>query len=97
MLLGAACDVVAPVVFVVFAEADVGDGVVVVLVVVDVVVVWAALQTGSMMGAHGSRPPPSPLPHPLTMDRSSLEKLELRVETCPPSKLVAPAALAGSC
>jgi hypothetical protein len=49
-----------------------------------------------MLGVPVSRPPPSPLPNPRTMDRSSLEKLELRMETCPPSKPVAPAVLAGS-
>ena len=37
-----------------------------------------------------------PLP-PRIVDRSSLEKLELRMETFPPSKPVAPAALVGSC
>ena len=37
------------------------------------------------------------LPPPLTMDRSSLEKLVLRVEKYPPSNPVAPVDLVGSC
>ena len=95
-----ASDVVVAIVVVVVVVVDVEDVVVVVVVfVVDVVVanVRTALQGGSARGAPGSSLPPSLLPPPRITDRSSLEKPELRVEKYPPSKPVAPAALAGSC
>jgi len=85
-LLGVACVVLAPAVFDVFADVnvvDVGVAVLVVVVVAVVVaaVVWAALQEGSALGRPGSCLSPLPLPPPRIMDRSSLEKLELRMET----------------
>ena len=97
-LLGAACVGAAQLVVDVFAAAAaVGVGVADLVVVGDAVVVRAALQEGSEPGGSGSRLHPSSLLPPRITDRSSLEKLVLSMETCPPSKPVAPAVLAGSC
>ncbi len=58
------------------------------------VVVAAAVAADSAALAADVYGPPLP---PRIVDRSSLVKLELRMETSPPSKPVAPAALVGSC
>ena len=67
------------------------------VVVVAIVVACIVLRDGSARGTPGAElSPPPPQPSRI-MERSSLEKLELRVEKYSPSKQVNPAALEGSC
>ena len=60
------------------------------------VLVVAAVAAAADFAAPAADVDGPPLP-PRIVDRSSLEKLELSMETSPPSKPVAPAALVGSC